>query len=169
MTAGREAANQVTRPLQILLIFVLTVAFSSAAPPPVPADDMVLFKNGRTLRADELELKDGVYQITTMSGGIMKVPLQLVEKVISCVVDKEVEESRGTDPAGSRPPGNTRSSQSKVTRIPPVGAGGGGGSSRVRLPPFDGGKTGKATTIPPRGGRATGKTGSKLTKPGEGK
>lgn len=164
---GREAGNPVTRSTQILLLFVLTVVFSSAAPSPVPADDMVLFKNGRTLRADELILKDGTYLITTMSGGIMKVPLQLVERVISCVVDKEVEESRGSDPAGSRPPGNTKSSKSKVTRIPPVGAGGGGG--RVRLPPLGGGKTGKATSIPPRGGRSPGNTGSRLTKPGEGK
>lgn len=160
-----------TRPFQILLIFVLAAVFSTVSPPPAPADDMVLFKNGRTLRADELELKDGAYRITTMSGGIMEVPVQLVERVISCVVDKEVEEQRGTVPAGSRAPGSTRSEHSSAMKIPPMGLGGGAARSGNRA--LGGSKAGakgsKATVIPPRGGRSMGKGGSKLTNPGKGK
>ncbi len=152
------------RPNQILCIILLTVAFCALSPPPASADDMVLFKNGRTLRADELELNDGAYRITTMSGGVMEIPVELVERVIACVVDKDVEEQRGTaPPTPPRAPGSTTGDRSKVTKIPPIGSGGGAG--RVGRSPVGGGKAGGraggATPIPPRGGRSLGKPGDK--------
>lgn len=161
-----------TRTIQIMIITVLAVAFSAVLPPPAAADDMVLFKNGRTLRADELKLEDGIYRITTMAGGVMEIPVDLVERVIACVLDKEVEEQRGTVPAGAtRPPTKTMGDRSNVTKVPPVGSRGAGG--RVNKSPIlgggkAGGKGGGATPIPPRGGRSLGKPGGDKTIPEKG-
>ncbi len=168
-----EVGNQVTRPIQILFIAMLMVAFSAAFPSAASADDMVLFKNGRTLRADELELKDGVYRITTMAGGVMEVPVQLVARVISCVVDKDIEEQRGTVPADVQSPTVVRgSAHTNATKIPPAGFGGSAGSMGKGA--MGGGKPGGgkagdgATVIPPRGGRALGKSGAARTRPAKG-
>jgi len=134
-------------------------------PPPVPADDMVLFKNGKTLRADELELKDGAYRITTMAGGIMEVPVALVARVVTCLVDKEVEVQRGTAPPnrpGSRPPTAGKAPQN----IPPAGSPGTLGGSRGDKGGMNGkgGALGGAKggpgvkVIPPKGGKSPGKS-----------
>lgn len=172
-SVGEGVGNRVTRILQILFIVMLAVAFGAAFPSPARADDMVLFKNGRTLRADELELKNGVYRITTMTGGVMEIPVQLVEQVISCVVDKDVEEQRGTVPAGAAAPAVTGSGDhSNATKIPPAGLGGAAGSMGKGF--IGGGKPGEgksgdgAMAIPPRGGKSLGRGGAARTRPAKG-
>ncbi len=118
--------------------------------------------------ADELKLEDGIYRITTMAGGVMEIPVDLVERVIACVLDKEVEEQRGTVPAGAtRPPTKTMGDRSNVTKVPPVGSRGAGG--RVNKSPILGGGKGRgATPIPPRGGKSLGKPGGDKTIPEKG-
>lgn len=158
------------RPFQTLCtIFIAALCYAALLPEPAMADDMVLFKNGRTIRADDLEQKKGVYRITTMSGGVMEVPVQLVERVIPCVVDKEVEEARGADPATPPPSDTARTGRSTATRIPPAGsraAKGAGKGAGVLGSGKAAGKGGKeASVIPPRGGNSLGNPGSRVRKP----
>ncbi len=153
------------RSVPLMKLLLLTAVFALALPVVVTADEIVLFKNGKTLRADELVEEDGVYRITTMSGGVMQIPVQLVDRVINCTVDHDVKEERGTTPAGGRR-GSSAANRSNVTRIPPAGARGksptGGKLGGA------GGATGKApVTIPPKGGKGMG--GRVRILPGAGK
>lgn len=156
---------------RLLIMLVVTALSCAAVPAPVGADDMVLFKNGRTLRADDLEQKDGMYRITTMAGGVMEVPVSLVEKVIACMTDHDVEEQRGTEPAGlTNPAGTRRTGSSTVTKIPPAGIGGTAGSKDKSTAgrPAGGRAGGKGLVrIPPRGRSLQKPAGGDKTKPPE--
>ncbi len=153
------------RSVPLMKLLLLTAVFALVLPVVVTADEIVLFKNGKTLRADELEEEDGVYRITTMSGGVMQIPVQLVDRVITCTVDHDVKEERGTAPAGSRR-GSSAANRSNVTRIPPAGSR--GKSPTGGKPGGAGSATGKApVTIPAKG--STGMGGRVRILPGAGK
>ena len=149
---SEEEPRRMIRSVPLRKLLLLTAVFALALPVVVTADEIVLFKNGKTLRADELVEENGVYRITTMSGGVMQIPVQLVDRVISCSVDHDVKEERGTAPAG-RPGGQARAGRSSVTKIPPAGAGARGKSPMGGRLGGAGGAAGKApATIPPKGG-----------------
>lgn len=149
-----------TRSFQTLLTIALAAFFLALCAPTAPADEMVLFKNGKTLRADELELEDGVYRITTMAGGVMEVPEALVARVVTCMVDKDVEEQRGTAPAS--PPPRPPAAGKTPEKIPP--AGGSRGAKGGTLGGGKGGARGGAGGIGGRGGNKGG-SGVKVIPP----
>jgi len=163
--AAGDEVSRMSGAYRIFYTMVIVVSCCAAMPLPVVADDMVLFKNGRTLRADDLELEDGMYRITTMAGGVMEVPAVLVEKVISCVTDHEVEEQRATTPANPTGlAGTKRTGHSNVTKIPPAGSGGKAGSlgGKGAAGGIGAGRAGGkgVIQIPPRGGRSLQKPAS---------